>query len=77
MPEKDIIQIEQDVNQIKGDIVSLKSDLRNLYTKIETELKYMATKADVEQMGRVLVMWMVGSIIAVSGIVFAVARYIR
>ena len=89
MSEKDILQIEQDIGQMKGDIASLKSDVRNLSTKIDSELKhmatkadvepmkFMATKADVEQMGRLLVMWMVGDMIAVSGIVFAVARYIR
>jgi hypothetical protein len=77
MSEKDILQIERDIGQMKGDIASLKSDVRNLSTKIDSELKHMATKADVEQMGRLLVMWMVGSMIAISGIVFAVARYIK
>ncbi len=69
----DIANLEQDVNQIKVDIAAIK-----------TELKHMATKADVSQLEakmehamRTLIMWMVGSIIAVSGIVFTLARYIK
>ncbi|MBI5428449.1 MAG: hypothetical protein HZA02_09265 [Nitrospinae bacterium] len=69
----DIANLEQDVNQIKVDISAIK-----------TELKHMATKADVSQLEakmehamRTLIMWMVGSIIAVSGIVFTLARYIK
>lgn len=76
----DIANLEHDVNQIKVAVVSLQDNqasMREDVAAIKAELKHMATKADVEQMGRLLVMWMVGSMIAVSGIVFAVARYIR
>ena len=35
--------------------------------------KETATKADVERMGRIMIMWMVGVGVAVAGVVVAVA----
>ena len=76
----DIANLEQDVNQIK-------LELKTISTKvavIENDLKYTATKGDVSQLEakmehsmRNLIMWVVSSIIAMTGIAFAIARYVK
>lgn len=58
----DIANLEYAVNQIKVAVVSLQDNqasMREDVAAIKAELKHMATKADVAQMGRLLVMWMV------------------
>jgi hypothetical protein len=36
---------------------------------------HLATRADIEKMGRIIVMWNVGTVIAVAGLVFAIIRF--
>jgi len=92
----DIANLEHDVNQIKEElkvistkVAVIENDLRYTATKADVEqikeqLKHMSTKADVCQLEarmehamRNLIMWVVSSIIAMTGIAFAIARYVK
>lgn len=76
----DIVNLEQDVNQIKLELKAISTKV----AVVENDLKYTATKGDVSQleakMGhsmRNLIMWVESSIIAMTGIAFAIARYVK
>jgi coiled-coil family 90 protein len=57
----------------KLDIAEVKSDLKADIAKLKTEIAVVRT--EIERMGRVIVMWNVGTLIAVASIVFAIMRY--
>jgi len=51
--------------------------------RIEAQIPHLATKADVldvkadvEKMGRIIVMWNVGTVFAAVGIVFALIKFL-
>jgi hypothetical protein len=51
---------------IKEDIADLRTELRTTRAELVTE---------VERMGRVVIMWNVGTLLAVAGFVFAIIRF--
>ncbi len=76
----DIVNLEQDVNQIKLELKAISTKV----AVIENDLKYTASKGDVSQLEakmersmRNLIMWVESSIIAMTGIAFAIARYVK
>ena len=71
--KEDIASLRTDMGKVKEDVTSLKADMIG----IKAEMKYFATKADLEHMGRMLIMWNVSSIIALTGIVVAIVRLLR
>jgi hypothetical protein len=66
-----------DIAEVKRDIESLrlatKADIAELKTELKTDIANVRT--EIERMGRVIVMWNVGTLIAVASIVFAIMRY--
>ena len=78
--EQDITRIKEDVASLKQDMVRVKEDIAG----IKGEMKYFATKADleavkgsIEHMGRTLIMWHVSSMIALAGIIVAIFKFMR
>ena len=67
----DIADLEHDIARIKEDVAFLKRELDVLQVRSE----YFATKADVEHMGRVIIMWNISSMIALAGIVVAIVKF--
>jgi hypothetical protein len=59
-----ISKLEDTMGQVREDLAEIKATLPHL-----------STKADVEKMGRSIVMWNVGTLLAVAGIIFAIVRY--
>lgn len=59
------------------DIASIKATLEAEFPAIRREISHMATKADVNALGLKLVVWNIGTIITLAGIVLAALRYIR
>jgi chromosome segregation ATPase len=60
-------------SELKSDIAELKSELKSDVAELKTEIAVVRT--EIERMGRVIVMWNVGTLIAVASIVFAIMRY--
>jgi hypothetical protein len=52
--------------QLNRTHLASKEDIANLRAEL---------KVDIEKMGRVIVMWNVGTLIAVAGLVFAIIRF--
>jgi hypothetical protein len=57
----------------KEDIAKLKGDIADLHTELRTTRADLVT--EVERMGRVVIMWNVGTLLAVAGLVFAIIRF--
>ncbi len=57
--------------------LATKADLRAELAELKTELKtdIANVRTEIERMGRVIVMWNVGTLITVASIVFAIMRY--
>lgn len=73
--------IEQDITQIKTDLTALREDVDELkqnVTILNTKSESFATKAEVEKMGRTIIMWLTGIIIGctsiLAGIIIRVIR---
>ena len=76
----DVSQLQVDVSQLKVDVAEIKATLPHLATKadlapiahIMAVMPHMATKADLATMESRLIRWMVGSWIAMAGVMTAV-----
>ena len=85
--EQDIARIKEDIASLKTDMGRVKEDITSLKTDmavIKAEMKGFATKedlqmvrAEIEHMGRTLIMWNVSSMIALAGIVVAIVRFMK
>lgn len=76
----DTATLEQDIARIKEDITSLKTDMAVMRSKMEsfaTKEDLQMVRAEIEHMGRTLIMWNVSSMIALAGIVVAIVRFMR
>jgi hypothetical protein len=79
--KEDITRLEratkEDIGQLKEAIARLelvtKDDIADLRTELRTTHAKLA--AEIERMGRVVIMWNVGTLIAVAGLVFAIIRF--
>ncbi len=79
--KEDITRLEratkEDTGQLKEAIARLelvtKDDIADLRTELRTTHAKLA--AEIERMGRVVIMWNVGTLIAVAGLVFAIIRF--
>jgi hypothetical protein len=79
--KEDITRFEratkEDIGQLKEAIARLelvtKDDIADLRTELRTTHAKLA--AEIERMGRVVIMWNVGTLIAVAGLVFAIIRF--
>ena len=76
--EKRVENLETDVRGIRTDIGVLKSDVSAIKATLATEFpaihREMATKADVNAMGMKIVMWNIGSMLAVLGLTIAALK---
>lgn len=68
--KEDIARLEK---ATKEDIALLKDEITRLDRKIEVGLANVST--EIERMGRVVIMWNVGTLIAVASLVFAIIRW--
>ena len=73
-----------DTHTIEQDIVSLKAEVKYLATKedlqvVRTEIEAVRgdLKADIERMGRTLIMWVVSAMIALTGVFAAITKLIK
>jgi pheromone shutdown protein TraB len=77
MTMEDKLATKEDIAKLKEDIVRLelatKEDIADLRTELHTARAELTTK--IERMGRVVVMWNVGTVIAVVSVVFAILRF--
>jgi hypothetical protein len=79
--KEDIARLEratkEDIGRLKEAIARLelvtKDDIADLRTELRTTHAKLA--AEIERMGRVVIMWNVGTLIAVAGLVFAIIRF--
>jgi hypothetical protein len=51
----------------------LKTDIAELRAELKTDIANVRT--EIERMGRVVIMWNVGTVIAMASVVFAIMRY--
>ena len=75
--EADVSQLKVDVSQLKVDVAEIKATLPHLATKadlapIQALIPHFATKADLSSMESRLIRWMIGSWIAMAGVMTAV-----
>jgi hypothetical protein len=68
--KEDIARLER---ATKEDIARLKEDIAGLRTELRTTRAELVT--EVERMGRVVIMWNVGTLIAIASVVFAIIRF--
>lgn len=57
--------------------LATKADLRAELAELKAELKVdiASVRTEIERMGRVVIMWNVGTVIAMASVVFAIMRY--
>lgn len=75
--EQDIAKIKEDVASLKMDNAVFKTKMESFATKADLEMVKGDLKADIERMGRILIMWNVSSMIALVGIVVAIVRLLK
>ncbi|MBI4383751.1 MAG: hypothetical protein HY579_06915 [Nitrospinae bacterium] len=73
MPEKETLLLEQDISRIKEDVAVLKAESRNYATREDLQ----TVRVEIEKMGRTIIMWLSGMIIASTGTILAVLRLFR
>jgi hypothetical protein len=75
--KEDIAALKEDIVRLeratKEDIAKLKEDIADLRTELRTTRAELV--AEIERMGRVVIMWNVGTLIAVASVVFAILRF--
>ncbi|HEX2245717.1 MAG TPA: hypothetical protein VHH94_05460 [Gammaproteobacteria bacterium] len=75
--KEDIAALKEDIARLeratKEDIAKLKEDIADLRTELRTTRAELV--AEIERMGRVVIMWNVGTLIAVASVVFAILRF--
>jgi hypothetical protein len=61
----------------KADLLATKADLRAELASLQTELKtdIGSVRTEIERMGRVVIMWNVGALLAVAGFVYTIIRF--
>jgi hypothetical protein len=61
----------------KADLLATKADLRAELAELKTELKteIAGVRTEIERMGRVVIMWNVGALLAVAGFVYTIIRF--
>jgi hypothetical protein len=69
--EHDMREVKQDIREMKSDISILKSDM----AVVKSHMESFATKADLADLKSSLIQWMVGMMVSVAAIAFAIARY--
>jgi hypothetical protein len=57
----------------KVDIAELRSELAEIKAELKTDIANV--RVEIERMGRVVIMWNVGTVIAMASVVFAIMRY--
>jgi hypothetical protein len=66
-----------DIAEVKHDIEALrlatKADIDELKTELKTDIAGVRT--EIERMGRTIVMWNVGALLAVAGFVYTIIRF--
>jgi hypothetical protein len=75
-----VARLEADVSQLKVDVAEMKATLPHLATKadlapIQALLPHFATKAGLASMESRLIRWMVGSWVAMAGLMTALFRF--
>jgi methylmalonyl-CoA mutase cobalamin-binding subunit len=57
--------------------LATKADLRAELASLQAEFKVdiASVRTEIERMGRVVIMWNVGTVIAIASVVFAIMRY--
>jgi hypothetical protein len=74
--EADVSQLKVDVSDLKADVWQLKIDMAEIKAKIDASFPHFATKADLLQLEVRMIRWMIGSWIAMAGLVVAAVRYV-
>lgn len=57
----------------KVDIAELRSELAEIKAELKTDIANV--RVEIERMGRVVIMWNVGTVIVMASVVFAIMRY--
>lgn len=70
--EERIRHLEQDMVSVKGTLQHMQSTLD---TSMATKADVLELKAEVHSLLRQQIMWSVGTIIAMGGLVFAIMRF--
>ena len=68
--EKEKLATKADLEALR---LATKADLAELKTELKTDIGSL--RVEIERMGRVVIMWNVGTIIAMASVVFAIMRY--
>ncbi len=68
--DREHLATKEDIANLRAE---LKEDIARLDRKIEVGLANVST--EIERMGRVVIMWNVGTLIAVASLVFAIIRF--
>ena len=86
--EHDIARIKEDIAGIKAemkhfatkaDLEVVKGDLRSDLEAVKGDLRaeIEAVRSEIEHMGRVIIMWNVSSMIALTGIVVTIVKFLE
>ncbi|MGK5007831.1 hypothetical protein [Janthinobacterium sp. LB2P70] len=73
----DVAGLKVDVAGLKTDVTGLKTDVSNLKMDVAVVRSNYATKSDVAEAKSAVILSCVGTIIAMSGVAFAVARLVH
>ena len=60
-----------------GAVESTVSEIRTQVSAIAATLPYLATKADVNAIQNTTIKWTIATIIATTGLIFAIVRFVR
>ncbi len=74
VPKHDIAEVKRDIEALR---LATKADLRAELAELKTELKVdiAGVRTEIERMGRTIVMWNVGALLAVAGFVYTIIRF--
>ena len=68
--------MEARVANLERTVADVRESMARMEAKIDSIDRYGATKDDVSRLESTLIKWMVGTVIAVGGLAFAIARFV-
>lgn len=71
------MDLESRIRKVEETLGDVRVDVAGVRQKLDSEMPTLVTKAELKSLEATMIKWMVGVALAIGGLAFAVARFIK